>query len=143
VYGIPGALFYKRASRLSVKITFATATEANNAILKLASHEKVSAIIPEASIYHFGIISNVLPDFSEEELFKNIIHQSQNISTVRQIKRFSDGTLVTTFSVELKFNGNQLPDKISINGLHFKVYPSISAQTKTVFQMPKTRPWCI
>lgn len=124
VYGLPGANSYERAGRNRIKITFNNAEAANNALIKANIQDVTKAYIPSALIFRFGIISGIPTDMSENELLNNITSTLQ-ISSVRRIHRFTNGELLPTQSVEIKFLGNNLPPSINIYGLNFRVNPSI------------------
>ena len=98
IYGTKGAISFERANRNAVKVTFNTATEANDAMLLLHNSEKIKAIIPKSSLFRLGVISSVPQEFTDDELFENIESQTP-IASIRRILRFNNGVHTPTFSV--------------------------------------------
>lgn len=118
------------SGRNRVKVTvnnFNTANKILNNTEFLTSNGFI-AYIPESLVYRKGIVRNVDPNFTIEEI-KVHIKSYIEISNIRRMtRRVTDNNgahYINTETLVLTFRGQTLPDSISIYGARCKVLPYI------------------
>lgn len=110
-------------------------SELANQILdsNLLYHYNLRAYIPESSIFRKGVVRNVDPTLSSEEILE-VIESSINITDLRRITKKvptdKNPKYINTPTVVLTFRGQILPDFISIYGARCAVRPYIYKVTQ-------------
>lgn len=120
------------------KIKVVTKTfETANKILEAENFQqknRIQAYIPQTVLFRKGVIKNVDPDLTDDEI-RSVINSSVKVVNVRRITRKNlnpdiSTPYVNTLSIILTFRGQSLPDFVSIYGARCAVSPFIYRVTQ-------------
>lgn len=109
----------KFAGKGKFRITFDKPRDAetmiNSSLLK--EQFKLCVYVPKHFQETIGVVRNVAPTLSEQDILQYVQVKHPKIAKVERIKKFMNGELKPTFSIKVFVKGQQLPDKIEIYGV--------------------------
>lgn len=129
-----------------IKITCENSQSANKIIT--AAHDKkikLNIFIPETHLYCEGVVTGVPTEIEIQEIADNV-QSNCHITEVTRIERWDlqSQKLVPTTAIRIKFRQYNLPEKVTILCINFKVKPFIKAPLfcKICKSFGHTKKWC-
>lgn len=115
------------AGRSKIKIETNNALIANKlTTLDILNNEELETYIPDFNVFKLGVIKYVDTSITDDEIM-NFTASNQKIVSVRRIlKRINSNEKKTTQTCILKFEGQQLPNYITLFGTRCEVEPYVS-----------------
>lgn len=113
----------KPAGKFRYKITFNNPRHAENLINSkiLTETYKYKIYVPKMFQETIGVVRNIPPTITEEELQDNIESKRIKITKVERIHKMVNKQLIPTYSIKIYAEGEKLPQEIKIYGVMSKV----------------------
>lgn len=113
----------KPAGKFRYKITFNNPRHAENLINSkiLTETYKYKIYVPKMYQETIGVIRNIPPTITDQELLDNLESNRIKITKVERIQKMQNNKLVPTYSIKIYAEGEKLPQEIKIFNLPYKV----------------------
>lgn len=110
------------AGKNRFKVTFDKPKQAEALINSklLADCFKYNVYVPNMFKQTIGVVRNIPPSITEEEIQANIV-SNKKIQKIERIKRMLNKELISTYSVKIFVEGEKLPEEITLYGIPAKV----------------------
>lgn len=118
--GIKNYKELKFAGQGRYRVSFNRPKEAEDLInSRLLTEEfKYRVYVPNMLKESVGVVRNVAPSLSEEEILNNIqTAGKKKVVKVERISRMRDGVLIPTYSIKIFVEGQELPESVAIYGV--------------------------
>lgn len=109
----------QKIGRFRYKVSFGTAEDASSLALCNLEDTGLKVYIPHISKEIMGLVKGLPVRYSETEIFENLRAEEEVISVERLKRKNSDGKLVETSTVRIKFKGKTLPETAVLYGWRF------------------------